>query len=346
MLPPVDGANAPRLITQGEIEVVVGHYREAMARYEEAASVLEHRLRRELRAAAIKTLVLSRAKHPDEVRRDLEQQRASDDPAEPELTYNKLNSDLNREITDLSRATVIVYHPIDEQAAFEMILRRFPLADVPHPIEHLEDDRHRGSRALVEIDDSFDRPSLRGSIVEVKVASISSHIFNELGADIGFDEDVEEQSEDVAEGIEDLMYLSRLTDRAVQRLLEARRTRLFDVSQPLENPVDLRHALEQMVGHTLTGDFQRLYRLLDTVVHPFTAGAVAALGDAEQMLEQGTQIASGLGLHETGGDDDVLCYTLALMPAFGPEFQELAKNWRGPTNDIKNAILGWKKPSS
>ncbi len=342
MLCSVDGANAPRLITQGEIEVVVGHYREAMARYEEAASVLEHRLRRELRAAAIKTLVLSRAKHPDEVRRDLDEQRASEDPNEPELTYTKLNADMNRMITDLSRATVIVYHPIDEQAAFEMILRRFPLADVPHPIEHQE-DRHRGSRALVEIDESFDRPSLRGSIVEVKVASISSHIFNELGADIGFQADADEQPEDVADGIEDLLYLSRLTDRAVQRLLEARRNRLFDPKEPLENPVDLRHALEQLVGHTLTGDFQRLYRLLDTVIHPFTAGAVAALGPAEEMLEQGIQIASGLGLHETGGDDDVLCYTLALMPAFGPEFQELARNWRGPTNDIKNAILGWKK---
>lgn len=342
MLRPVDGANAPRLITQGEIEVVVGHYREAMARYEEAASVLEHRLRRELRAAAIKTLVLSRAKHPDEVRLDLEYQRASDDPAEPELTYTKLNADLNRSITDLSRATVIVYHPIDEQAAFEMILRRFPLADVPNPIEHQE-DRQRGSRALVEIDESFDRPSLRGSIVEVKVASISSHIFNELGADIGYSPTAEEHPENVAEGIEDLMYLSRLTDRAVHRLLEARRTRLFDPTEPVNDPVDLRHALEQMVGHTLTGDFQRLFRLLDTVIHPFTAGALADLGPAETLLEQGVQIATGLGLHETGGDDDVLCYTLSLMDSFGPEFQELASNWRGPTNDIKNAILGWKK---
>lgn len=341
MLRPVDGANAPRLITQGEIEVVVGHYREAMARYEEAATVLEHRLRRELRAAAIKTLVLSRAKHPDEVRQDLEYQRASDDPAEPELTYTKLNSDLNRTITDLSRATVIVYHPIDEQAAFEMILRRFPLADVPNPIEHQE-DRQRGSRALVEIDESFDRPSLRGSIVEVKVASISSHIFNELGADIGFAHSGE-QPEHVAEGIEDLMYLSRLTDRAVHRLLEARRTRLFDPHEPLEDPVDLRHALEQMVGHTLTGDFQRLFRLLGTVIHPFTAGALAALGSPEKRLEQGVRIATGLGLHETGGDDDVLCYTLSLMETFGPEFQELASHWRGPNNDIKNAILGWKK---
>jgi ppGpp synthetase/RelA/SpoT-type nucleotidyltranferase len=331
------------LITQGEIEVVVGHYREKMARYEEAASVLEHRLRRELRAAAIKTLVLSRAKHPDEVRRDLEYQRATDDPAEPELTYTKLNEDLNRAITDLSRATVIVYHPIDEQAAFEMVLRRFPLADVPNPIEHQE-DRLRGSRALVEIDETFDRPSVQGSIVEVQVASISSHIFNELGADIGYRQDQGEQLEGVAEGIEELMYLSRLTDRAVQRLMEARRTRLFDPNEPLQNPVDLRHALEQQVGHTLTGDFQRLFRLLDSVIHPFTAGALAALGNAEKMLEKGVEIATGLGLHETGGDDDVLCYTLALMPAFGPEFQELAKNWRGPTNDIKNAILGWKDP--
>ncbi|MCA9707648.1 MAG: hypothetical protein KDK70_17495 [Myxococcales bacterium] len=301
--------------------------------------MLEHRLRRELRAAAIKSLVLSRAKHPDEVRRDLEFQRASDDPSEPQLTYTKLSDDLNRAITDLSRATVIVYHPIDEQAAFEMVLRRFPLAAVPNPIEH-KADQQRNSRALVEIDESFDRPSLQGSIVEVQVASISSHIFNELGADIGMD--AEEQPADVAEGIEELMYLSRLTDRAVHRLLEARRTRLFDPHEPIGTPVDLRHALEQMVGHTLTGDFQRLYRLLDTVIHPFTAGALAALGSAQEMLERGVNAASGLGLHETGGDDDVLCYTLALMPAFGPEFQELARNWRGPTNDIKNAILGWK----
>lgn len=343
MLVLVDGTNAPRLITEGEIEVVVGHYRESMARFEEAASVLEHRLRRELRAAAIKTMVLSRAKHPDEVRRDLKDQRNADDPEDPNLTYSKLNAEINRMITDLARAKVIVYHPLDEQAAFELILRRFPLADVPHPIEHHE-DRQRGSRALVEIDDSFERPSLRGSIVEVSVSSISSHIFNELGADIGFQqEDPEDQTREEAESIEDLLYLSRLTDRAVERLLEARRTRLFDSTEPLESPEDLRQALEQRVGHTLTGDFQRLYNLLITVIHPLTPGALAGLGPADQMLEQGVQTATGLGLHETGGDDDVLCYTLALMPAFGQEFQALAKNWRGPTNDIKNAILGWKK---
>jgi hypothetical protein len=31
------------------------------------------------------------------------------------------------------------------------------------------------------------------------------------------------------------------------------------------------------------------------------------------------------------------------MPTFGPEFQELAKSWRGPSNDMKTAILNWKK---
>lgn len=342
MLLPVEGATAPRLITPGEIEVVVGLYRDSMARYEEAASVLEHRLRRELRAAAIKTLVLSRAKHPDEVRRTLVDLRAAEDPNAPTLTYVRLTTELNRVVPDLARARVIVYHPVDEQAAFELILRRFPLADVPNPIEH-KADRARASRALVDLDESFDRPSLRGSIVEVQVASISSHIFNELENDIGYKPDASDTPRELHEGIEDLLHLSRLTDRAVERLLDARRRRLLDAEHPLESPEDLRHALEHAVGHTLTGDFMRLYRLMDSVIEPLTSGALAGLGNTEEMLARGNEVAGELGLHETGGDDDVLCYTLALMPMFGPEFRELATSWRGPSNDMKNAILNWKK---
>lgn len=342
MLRLVEAATAPRLITPGEIEVVVGLYRDSMARYEEAASVLEHRLRRELHAAAIKTLVLSRAKHPDEVRRTLVDLRSADDPTNPTLTFLRLTTALNRVVPDLARARVIVYHPVDEQAAFELILRRFPLADVPNPIEH-KADRARASRALVDLDESFDRPSVRGSIVEVQVASISSHIFNELETDIGYKPDDDNTPRGVTEGIEDLLHLSRLTDRAVERLLDARRQRLLDAEHPLESPEDLRHALEHSVGHTLTGDFMRLFRLIDSVIEPLTSGALAGLGSTTAMLERGVQIAGELGLHETGGDDDVLCYTLALMPMFAPEFQELAKNWRGPSNDMKTGILNWKK---
>ncbi|MCX4241538.1 nucleotidyltransferase family protein [Paraliomyxa miuraensis] len=338
----MEGATAPRLITPGEIEVVVGLYRDSMARYEEAGAVLEHRLRRELRAAGIKALVLSRAKHPDEVRRTLAEQRSADEPSSPTLTYTRLTTELNRLVPDLARARVIVYHPVDEQAAFELILRRFPLADVPNPIEH-KADRARASRALVDLDESFDRPSLRGSIVEVQVASISSHIFNELESDIAYRPDAEDIPREVHEGIDDLLHLSRLTDRAVERLLDARRRRLLDANHPLESPEDLRHALEHSVGHTLTGDFMRLFRLMDSVIEPLTSGALAGLGTTAEMLERGVEVAGELGLHETGGDDDVLCYTLALMPTFGPEFQDLAKSWRGPTNDMKNAILGWKK---
>jgi hypothetical protein len=129
----------------------------------------------------------------------------------------------------------------------------------------------------------------------------------------------------------------------VERQHDARRRRQLDDEHPLENPQDLRHPLEHAVGHKLTGDFMRLFRLMDSVIEPLTSGALAGLGNTEEMLAKGVEVAGELGLHETGGDDDVLCYTLALMPMFGPEFQELAKSWRGPANDMKNAILNWKK---
>src|SRR5688572_12562423 len=78
-------------LTEGEIDRVVERYREAMIRYEEAAIAVEARLRRELRAATLRALLSSRAKHPDEVRRKLLRKRSDDSS----LSFGKIERNLN-----------------------------------------------------------------------------------------------------------------------------------------------------------------------------------------------------------------------------------------------------------
>ncbi len=92
-------------LTDGEIETLVTRYREAMPRYEDAAALVESRLHRELRAAALKSLLSSRAKHPDEVRNKLNRLRDRDDER---ATFTNLSLNLNHVLTDLAGARVVV----------------------------------------------------------------------------------------------------------------------------------------------------------------------------------------------------------------------------------------------
>src|SRR5437868_7001594 len=93
-----------------------------MARFSKAAQFVAERLRRELRAAAVRRYLLSfRAKHPDDFAGKLRRKRSK-------YSYAALSADLNSVLTDLAGCRIIVYHATDVRRVVEVAKVALPLA--------------------------------------------------------------------------------------------------------------------------------------------------------------------------------------------------------------------------
>lgn len=319
------------LLTPLDIESLVNRYREAMVRYEEAALAVESRIRREMRAEAVRVLLSSRAKHPEEVRAKLVRKGSGDNPP----TLAQVEQGLNRVLTDLAGVRVIVYDPGDEARVFDLARRKLPLVGGSEERKHSDERRYRAHHLLVEIDESFDRPSILGTVVEVQVAAIASHVFNEIEHDIVYKDKGVEAGQEVRSLLDEVYWASRLLDVAVHRLVEARLRSIADATEPLREAAELRRVLERRCDRVLTGDFVRLFQLLNAVSPSLTVSAVEALGDPRTAIEHGK---AALGL----AAEDVTGYAVGVAesdPDLDSLFRIIARSWRGPASELKRAIL-------
>jgi ppGpp synthetase/RelA/SpoT-type nucleotidyltranferase len=329
-----DESETARRLTDGEIDAVVDRYRDAMPRYEAACLAVETRLRKELRAAALKALLSSRAKHPEEVGDKLRRLR---DKGDGRATHARVSEKLNHVLTDLAGARVIVYHPEEEASVLDLVKRKFSLSSLTGATERKR-HHYRASHALVEIDESFDRSSLNGTVVEIQISSLASHAFNELEHDIRYKSHGLDPTQSVDACLDDLQHATRLLDRVVERLLDERNQSRAASETLLAVPEELRHALERRLERPMSGDFVRLHRLLNPVVDKLTPAVLDSLGEPNAVIDRGRSRAQGASA------DDVVLYALGLIDVFGAEFRAIAKTWRGPETELKRAILATEEP--
>jgi ppGpp synthetase/RelA/SpoT-type nucleotidyltranferase len=323
-------------LTEGEIDQVVARYVEAMARYEDAAIAVEARLRRELRAAGkIRALLSSRAKHPDEVRNKILKKR----DAGQDVSFDSLSNNMNVVLTDLAGVRVVVYDPRDEERVFELVQRKLDVCALPNAVErkHDADKNYRASHVLVAVDDSFGRDTIRGTIVEVQIVSIANHVFNELEHDIGYKAHGVAPTSAVSSALLDVLHAGRLLNSLVPRLLDERAASMSDAGTKLADVEVLRFTLEKLVGRPLSGDFARLFRLLNASQPMLTPAVVRDLGGGPAAaLEVGRARAEEMRLPCT---EDVTAYVIGLYPELGGEFASLARSWPGPVTELRRAIL-------
>ncbi len=323
-------------LTEGEIDAIVERYIEAMVRYEEAAIAVEARLRRELRAEGkIRALLSSRAKHPDEVRSKIRKKR----DAGRDVSFASLSSNMNKILTDLAGVRVVVYDPRDEQRIFDLVRRKLEVCELPNAVErkHEPGKNYRASHVLITVDDTFGRETIRGTVVEIQIVSIANHVFNELEHDIEYKPHGVASTTDVSTALEDVLFASRLLDRAVSRLLDERAASVSDAETKLPSDEALRFTMEKLVGRPLSGDFARLFRLLNASLDRLTPAAIRDLGGGPAMLlEAGMARAHEKGL---ACQEDVTAYAIGLYPELGDEFAAVAHSWRGPVTELKRAIL-------
>jgi len=319
----------PTPLTDPEIDILVGRYVEAMARYEETARLVEDRLRRALRANAVRALLGSRAKHPDDLREKLARKRG-----DARYRFSNLDARMNEVVTDLAGCRVMVYRYSDVENVERIVRDALDVSTLPGAFErHHKESGYRATHVLVRVGDDIDRVSLRGAICEVQVTSLAAHVFNELEHDIAYKDHDCPPTEAEREGVAEVRHVTWLVDRSVERLLVERAKAVRAQTVPLKDPEELQFALEQSAGRRLHGEFVRLFRLLGAVIQPFTP---AALGPVPELLERGQLRARELDVQ---GADDVVHLTLALFDDYADEFEQLVREQRGPATLLKKAVL-------
>jgi ppGpp synthetase/RelA/SpoT-type nucleotidyltranferase len=143
-----------------EIDVLVDRYRREMTRYEEAARLVEDRLRRATRASAVRVLLSARAKHPEDLRKKLAHK--SNDPR---YAFAALERALDTAVTDLAGCRVMAYRMSDVAGLESVVREAFELAALPGALEHHDKPSgYRATHMLVAIGPDEERISLRGTI--------------------------------------------------------------------------------------------------------------------------------------------------------------------------------------
>lgn len=322
------------VLDEGDIDRVVQRYRLEMARYEAAARVVEQRLRRELREAAIPVLLSSRAKHPEDVRGKLRARR--DDGR---YVADALLTNLNLIMTDLAGCRVIVYDPRQESVAADVVRQALPSRPPGKADEVLDKDSgYKATHVLVVLDGPEVEQSVQGAICEVQLTSIARHVFNELSHDIDYKHRGVTPGGDVQRHLRDVLNATQRLDTMVERLAGARAHELESSQRVIDNSEDLRFVLERLLNRPVRGEVGKLFRLLSSVLTPLTALSLASL-DVAGAVARGTATAAGLSGSIAAEVDDVIAITLGLNDRYGDTFRELAALWRGPSTALKRAIL-------
>lgn len=318
------------MISEDQIGRIIEAYRLQMARYEAAAKFVEQRLRREFRAAALPVLLSSRSKHPEDLRDKIRRRAAEGDLR---FAFEPLMNDVNQIVTDVAGCRVIVYDPRLEMPAALVVQRAFGLDGRPDEV-HRKPSGYRATHLLVPLVQADAELSIRGAICEVQVTSIASHVFNEIEHDIRYKEKDVAAGERVNHTLEDLQHASRLLDSVVE-WLQHERTREIDHSKKMIDGAEtLRFVVERIFERPITGEVEKLFRLLQRSTNSLTVRAVEDL-DMLRAARRGAARRSSRNYPA----DDVVEIVLGLLDAFGEEFRAIASSWRGPQTLLKRAIM-------
>lgn len=203
-------------------------------------------------------------------------------------------------------------------------------------------DKSSGYKAihmLVLLDKDIEL-ALSGAICEVQVTSIACHAFNELEHDIAYKLKGVAPGVDVQRYTKDAFYAARLLDAMMERLSDGRAREIASSARTIESSEDLRFVLERIIDRPVSGEVERLHRLLSGVLTTVTAHELERLA-LQRTLADGLATAASHGIDDV---DSIIAIALGLLDRFGQVFRELAAQWRGLSTPLKRAILKATEP--
>jgi ppGpp synthetase/RelA/SpoT-type nucleotidyltranferase len=252
---------------------------------------------------------------------------------DPRYKFDPLMNNVNNIVTDVAGCRVIVYDPRLETPAALVVQRAFFLDQSTNEV-HRKPSGYRATHLLVSLLQAEVDLSIRDAVCEVQVTSIASHVFNELEHDIWYKMKGVEPGERVKRNLEDLQHASRLLDNVVERLQDERAREVDGSKKTIDDAETLRFAIERIFERPISGEVEKLFRLLERSTDPLTAHAIEKL-DLPRAAARGSARSMSRGYPP----DDVVEIALGLLETFREEFRAIASSWRGPQTLLKRAIL-------
>src|SRR5262249_13716790 len=142
---------------------------------------------------------------------------------------------------------------------------------------------------------------IRDAICEVQITSIASHIFNELEHDIRYKMKAIEPGDQVTRNLEELQHASRLLDNVVERLHDERAHEVDRSKKKVDDAETLRFVIERIFDRPVTGEVEKLFRLLKSLANGLTVREIEKL-NLRQAAGRGAARSSTRG----NPPDDVL----------------------------------------
>ena len=119
---------------------------------------------------------------------------------------------------------------------------------------------------------------------------------------------------------------------ALPVLLSSRAKHSEDLREKLAET--LRFVIERILERPVTGEIEKLFRLLRSLAGRLTVREIEKL-DLRRAASRGAVERAARGYPP----DDVIELALGLLDTFPEEFRMIASSWRGPSTPLKRAIL-------
>ena len=230
---------------------------------------------------------------------------------------------------------MIVCLPEDEDRVVALVDRVLPGPgrDDARPEPYRKANGYRATHRLVHPPNDASELSTQSAICEVQITTLASHLFNELEHDVTYKTHGVEPSANDHDCLRRARSLAELIDAEVGKLFASRRA----AAQNAETIVDaesLRFVLEHEAGRPLTGDFSRLFAMLNGALENLSRATLATVLPFEPTITAGRSRASDL---EVETPDDVMLLVLGAQD-FHSEFVAQAQSWRGPKTPLRRAL--------
>lgn len=315
-------------LTKPVVLPLVERYRLEMARYEKTAALVAEAIRAELRGSAIRRYLLSfRAKHPDDLEEKLLRKGGKYDLA-------ALRENLNSQVTDLAGCRVLVYDRRHEDEVANVLRRRFKIPDRPNSDERVsKSGGYDAYHLLVLAPDGPENTSTEGAMCEIQITNVAQHVFNEIEHDVSYKDVVSGDEKRVLAG---LLSAGRASAMLAEEVFRTNAGALAD-EKSVADAEALRYALERLTGRALRGrEFRRLFELLEPIIQPLSATALAQLGPVPEIMREGRE---RLDAANDPDHDDVVDYAIGLSFRYpdtvGRPFVDAVGRWVGAPTSLK-----------
>lgn len=329
-----------------EIEQFTAVYRRQYLRFADAAQQVEAAVRDALRDAAIRPfpIVSSRAKHPDDFSRKLQN---VDPPADGRHKYvgrkRDLRDDPGAVLSDLAGCRVIAYLPQHIDEIRRALTQRFAIS--PGAWKHKSEDRYEAWHVVIDVEPKDRTIGLPTASCEIQVATIARHVQNEVQHDITYKHHFGTPSAEMQAALGALDSVLRIVDEKLNevfhlRSFDAETTRRRD--RPIDSPETLRDEFALAARNRVSGDFGPLFRLLSTVTEQLTANRLQLDRFAEIRGRGKDRLRDEMSVDDA---DDVLCF------AFGSDellttLADVAADLDDPADQgsrLARCLRDWKK---